>query len=74
MAAKKGVEPVLARRHLELPDDIGVLVLGSDVEIVGSLGVDARADQHELGPFIVEEVRVCGREAPAADFALQCLG
>src|SRR5258708_3010669 len=63
-----------AARQLELAEDVGLfgrLVLGLEVDIVGSLGIGAGADQDEFGAFVIEQTRVFGREAPAAELALE---
>jgi hypothetical protein len=41
---------VLAPRHLQLPEDVGGLVLGLDIDVVGLFRIGAGADQNEFGP------------------------
>ena len=63
-------------RKAQLLEDVGAalaLLLRLQIDVIGLLGVLARADEDELRAFVVEQPRVLGREPAPAKLFLQRL-
>jgi hypothetical protein len=76
-ALDQGFQRVLAMGHLQLAEDVRILrglVLCLYIDVVGSLGIGARADRDEFGTLIVEHTRICRGEVAATEFLFERLG